>query len=194
MSLEPNEDNELAIAAQSGDRDAYAELVRRHQQRVYRLAHRLTGDREAAFDVTQDVFVKAYQSLNRWRPTGNFPSWLLRMAANAAIDHVRRRNRHRPDRLADEVKRRPRARHWLDSGDEGTAREVRRNEIDARVTVALEALSPAQRKVFVLRHYDGMALAEIASVLDSSEGSVKVHLFRALRKLRPLLADLMEDD
>ena len=194
MSLEQNDDNELAIAAQSGDRDAYAELVRRHQDRIYRVAYRVTGDREAAFDVAQDVFVKAYQSLARWRPTGSFPSWLLRMASNAAIDHVRKRTRHRPDRLADEVRRRPRARHWLGDGDEVTAREVRRREIDERVGEALEALSPTQRQVFVLRHYEGMQMAEIATVLESSEGSVKVHLFRALRKLRPLLADLVEEE
>lgn len=188
------DDNALAIAARDGDRQAYEELVRRHQARAYAVALRLTGDRELAFDVAQDAFVKVFHSLEKWNPTGSFVAWLMRMVSNLAIDELRRQQRRRPDRLAAAIRRRPKAGHWLRDGEEVTAAAVYRHEIDERVQEAMAVLSPAQRKVFVLRHYEGMQMNEIAEALQTSEGSVKVHLFRAVRKLRPLLADLAEEN
>jgi len=88
-------DSELALALRGGDHDAFEELVRRHQGRVYAVAYRLTGNREDALDVTQDAFLKAYRKIGQWRPIGGFLPWLLRLARNQAIDHLRRRERRR---------------------------------------------------------------------------------------------------
>lgn len=194
MNLNMNEDNELALAAQAGDREAFADLVRRNQSLVYRVAFRLTGDREAAFDVSQDVFVKAFGALSKWQPSGSFRAWLVRLTSNASIDHLRRRKRRSPERLVREIERRPKARHWLEGDTNTTDQQVRGQEIEERVREAMSELSPTQEKVFVLRHYEELQLSEIADILGSSEGSIKVHLFRALRKLRPLLIDLYDKE
>jgi len=178
-------DEELARRVQKGDRSAFEVLVRRYERRVYAVAYRFTGRREDARDVAQDAFVKAYRHIAKWRPTGSFQAWLLRLTTNQAIDHTRSQKRHRRG-VSLEV---------LDGNDEPVAPETagadaRRHEIDARVQEALAVLSPAQRTVFVLRHFEQLSLAEIAPVLGCSVGSVKVHLFRALRKLRDELRDL----
>lgn len=181
-------DETLAQAVKHGDRDAFAELVGRHQQRVYAVAYRYTRRHEDALDVAQEALLKAYRNIGQWRPTGAFQSWLTRLTVNQAIDHLRRTRRHREALRGTQ----PEAGPHEPAGREvdETDRRAGQREIDARVQQALDVLSPAQRTTFVLRHYEGMPLAEIAPVLGCSVGSVKVHLFRALRKLRDELSDL----
>lgn len=183
---DPAEDTRLVERARQGDEAAYAELVGRHQQRLYRAAFRITGSHEEALDVAQEAFLKAFRKLDSWQPRAPFGAWLLRLAVNQAIDHRRRVRRHADERTAGLDTAPEAVAQGSSSGDAYAARR----EIDARVRAALERLSSAQRTAFVLRHYEGYSLAEIAPVLGCSVGSVKVHLFRALRKLRPQLADL----
>lgn len=182
-------DEELAIALQGGDEGAFEELIRRHQSRVHAVAYRLTFNREDAMDVAQEAFLKAHRKIHSWKPTGSFQAWLMRLTANQAIDHVRRNKRHGMRSAGGAV------RTELDANTAAPAvaatdRKVGGIEIEERIQIALEKLSPSQRTVFVLRHYEGMKLAEIAPVLGCTVGSVKVHLFRALRKLRVELQDL----
>lgn len=181
-------DKELALALKGGDDRAFEELVRRYQGRVYAVAYRLTGNREDALDVTQDAFLKAYSKISFWQPVGGFLPWLLRLTRNQAIDALRRRNRRRHEPL--DAALRPKT-GGASAEPEAMATDavVRGREIDARVRNALVKLSPSQSAVFVLRHYEGMALAEIAEELGCTVGSVKVHLFRAVKKLRVELAD-----
>lgn len=180
-------DEELALALQGGDAQAFEELVRRFQGRVYAVAYRMTSNREEALDITQDALFKAYRKIDSWQPTGAFGAWLLRLTTNTSLDFLRRKKRRRTERYTDAIG---------DGGDTAASpeRAARNVEIDERVTEALEVLSPAQRTVFVLRHYEGMPLAEIAPVLGCTVGSVKVHLFRALKKLRQELDDLWDDE
>lgn len=184
-------DEELAEALKGGSERAFEELVRRHQGRVFAIAVRMTGNREDALDVAQEAFLKAFRKIDAWKPTGSFLAWLLRLTTNQSIDFLRRRKRHVHQRL-DESFRLENAPPLEDPTGEKTERRVRGMEIDARVHQALDVLSPAQHKVFVLRHYEGMALAEIAPVLGCTVGSVKVHLFRALKKLQKELSDLRD--
>jgi RNA polymerase sigma-70 factor (ECF subfamily) len=176
-------DEDLALALQAGRVEALDELVRRHQGRVYAVAYRITGNREDALDVAQEAFIKAYRKAQAWQPIGGFLPWLLRLTANQAIDAVRRRKR-RPSEALDEQ-------HPVVGGP-GVEERVLAGEAGARVEQALEVLSPAQRAVFVMRHYEGMPLADIAQVLGCTVGSVKVHLFRSLKKLQVELRDLYE--
>ena len=180
-------DEELALALQSGDEGAFDEIVRRHQGRMYSVAYRITGSREDALDVTQDSLIKAYRKIHAWQPSGGFASWLLRLTSNQSIDHLRRRKRHQHERLDDGY--RPEL-GVMEPAADGTAMGVRGGEIGDRLAKALDVLSPSQRKVFVLRHYEGLALADIAPILGCTVGSVKVHLFRALKKLQHELGDL----
>jgi len=184
-------DEELAVALQGGDESAFDELVRRHQGRVYAIAYRMTSNREDALDVAQEALLKAYRKIDSWAPTGSFGAWMTRLVANQSIDHLRRMKRHRHERL-DESFRRDSGMHVAGPRTEQTETQVRGLEIEDRIQSALGVLSPSQRAVFVLRHYEGKALAEIAPVLGCTVGSVKVHLFRALKKLRVELGDLHE--
>ncbi len=178
-------DASLVEQARAGDESAYAELVGRHQRRVYAVAYRVTGSHEDALDVAQEVFVKAHAKLGSWTPRAPFGAWLIRLAVNRAIDH-RRQNRRRDARHSEQVALSEAAPPRSNLAEAG----VRQGEIEARVRKAMEVLSPAQRTAFVLRHYEEMSMAEIAPVLGCSVGSVKVHLFRAVRRLRAELKDL----
>ncbi len=192
LNYSTRSDEELALALKQGEEPAFEELVRRHQGRVYAVAYRLTSNREDALDVAQEALLKAYRKIESWEPTGGFLSWLMRLTSNQAIDHLRRRRRHQHQSLddgsgiAEHVSASEKV--SLDVG-----RQAQAQEIEARVQAALSVLSPAQRTVFVLRHYQGLALADIAPVLGCTVGSVKVHLFRALKKMQIELSDLAEN-
>ena len=187
------DDTSLALALKEGSEEAFEEIVRRYQGRVYAVAFRVTGNREDALDVAQEALLKAYRRIESWQPTGGFLPWLLRLTTNQAIDHLRRRKRQHHERLDEtyvpETEGAP-----VEPASMGTEDEVRAHEIDARVRGSLSVLSPTQRTVFVLRHYEGLSLAEIAEELGCTVGSVKVHLFRSLKKLRKELRDLYEEE
>lgn len=182
-------DEDLALALKAGDRLAFDELVRRHQGRVFAVAYRVTGNRDDALDVAQEVFLKAYRKIHTWQPTSGFLPWLLRLTTNQSIDLLRWRNRRRHEPLEPET-------GFGDRPDRSVAHnteeQVRAKEIDDRVRFALAVLSPAQQTVFVLRHYEGLQLNEIAESMGCTVGSVKVHLFRALKKLQVELKDLYD--
>ena len=184
-------DEDLALTLQKGDESAFDEMVRRHQGRVFAVAYRMTGHREDALDVAQEVFLKAYRKIDAWQPSGGFVAWLLRLTTNQSIDHLRRKKRHRHERL-DESFRPESGANVAEPMTDDTSVRVRGGEIADRVNEALDVLSPSQRTVFVLRHYEGLPLADIAPVLGCTVGSVKVHLFRALKKLQKELGDLRD--
>ncbi len=184
-SQPPLSDERLVEQSRRGDETAFAELVGRYQRRVYSVAYRVTGTHEDGLDVAQEVFLKARAKLGSWQPRAPFHAWLVRLAVNHAIDH-RRRMKRREARTGDQSAL---ARAEAPRSDSADAR-ARSNEIDERVRRAMDVLSPAQRTAFLLRHYEGMAMAEIAPVLGCSVGSVKVHVFRAVRRLRAELHDL----
>ncbi len=183
------EDNDLALAVQEGSHAAFEELVRRYQGRVYAVAYRVTGNREDALDVSQDALLKAYRKIHTWKPTGVFLSWLLRLTTNQSIDHLRRKKRQ-PQEQLDEAFIPESAGAGIEPVTFSTETAVRAGEIEDRLHEALHVLSPMQKTVFILRHFEGLQLDEIARELGCTVGSVKVHLFRALKKLRVELRDL----
>lgn len=187
------EDNDLALAVQEGSHAAFEELVRRYQGRVYAVAYRVTGNREDALDVAQDALLKAYRKIHTWKPTGIFLSWLLRLTTNQSIDHLRRKKRQ-PQEQLDEAFIPESAGAGIEPVTFSTETAVRAGEIEDRLHEALHVLSPMQKTVFVLRHFEGLQLDEIARELGCTVGSVKVHLFRALKKLRVELRDLYYDE
>lgn len=188
------EDTQLAQALQGGDTLAFDEIVRRYQGRVYAVAYRLTGNREDALDVAQESFLKAFRKIDQWQPTGGFLPWLLRLTSNQAIDHIRRRKRRQHEPLDEAYPGNEDGGGGVQPARHQTEEEVRAHEIDARVRGALHVLSPTQKTVFMLRHYEGLQLSDIAEQLGCTVGSVKVHLFRALKKLRGELEDLHEPE
>ena len=191
MDWSASDDKEVALALKQGDTRALEEMVRRYQGRVYAVAYRLSGNREDALDLSQEAFIKAYQRIDAWQPTGSFLPWLLRLTTNLGIDFLRRRKRRPQERYEDYVTK-DSEHAAVEPVSMETGRLVHAKEIDERIRAALTALSESQRTVFLLRHFEGLPLSDIALEMGCTTGSVKVHLFRALKKMQKELRDLHE--
>jgi RNA polymerase sigma-70 factor (ECF subfamily) len=161
------------------------------QRRVYALCQRFLQDRDEADSATQDVFLKAYQALRREdaKELDDPARWITRIAVNTCLDRLRSRKwqfwRRRPSSEDEKT---------ILSMAASTAPEAEARyfatEISTRLAVALEKLSPRQRSVFTLRHFEEMSLEEIGDLLGLDVGTVKAHMFRAVAKLREDLRDL----
>ncbi|MCU0312396.1 MAG: sigma-70 family RNA polymerase sigma factor [Acidimicrobiales bacterium] len=172
----------LVEAARHGDRTAFDALVRSTYVDTYTLAHRLTGDAEDARDVVQETYLRAFRAIGRFRGDAKFTTWLYRITANCASNHLGRRRRHRHDELTDDMA----------VGDPHPSRDpVGRAENELlrdRLHVALQALPPRLRAVVVLRDVYDLPHEAIAVELGISESAAKVRLHRARRKLRDVVA------
>src|SRR5271165_7198039 len=187
----------LVAEAQAGGRAAFEELVRRYDRDVLRLALNLMKRPEDARDVYQEAFLKVYRNLHRFRFECSFYTWLYRIVTNVCLDHLRRRQA-RPEDQAPEMRpgqfedggmdffeRQREHRATLDP-----ERHLLGQEIKTRLAAAMERLSPRERVVFEMKHYQGLKLRAIGDVLGTSEETVKNSLFRATRKLRSELGGL----
>jgi len=180
----------------AGDRDAYRVLVERHSHNVFRLAYRMTGNRHDAEEVVQEAFLRGYQKLGQFRARSNFGTWVYRIAANYAIDRMRQRQKEDARREApkaddkDGMENDPLNR----VKDEAPTPERLTQSIELRkhMEQALAALSEAERTAFVMRHWEGCGIEEIAEVLKSSSNATKNTVFRAVHKLRHALEPFVE--
>ncbi len=175
------DDRDLIASAQQGDRQAFTKLVGRHQRNIVSLTYRMCGDLRLAEDAAQEAFVRVWQNLNSYKPQYAFRSWLYRIAANAALDALRR---ERPTADIDS----------LSLADLGTSPEqsAEDNERAAHVRQAIAQLSESLRVVLILREYQGLRYQEIADALDIPIGTVMSRLNSARAQLRHELRDLME--
>lgn len=170
-------DEELAASAQAGDRQAFALLVRRHQERVFRFVLRMLGSRDEAMDLTQDSFLKAWNALPGWRPEARFATWLFQIARNATLDALRRHARVEFVPLDAE----PGGEAAIEPRDGAPLPEEQladRQRIGL-LERALAALPAEQREILLLRELEDMSYAEIATTLGINEGTVKSRLARA---------------
>jgi RNA polymerase sigma-70 factor (ECF subfamily) len=187
------EEHLLVRKAQAGDRLAFEELVRRYDREVLRLALNLVHRAEDARDIYQESFLKVYRNLHRFRFECSFYTWLYRITTNVALDYLRRRTTHREDQapvLPDETE--GPARDFFDRQPElspasNPERSFLGQELGAKIQEAMKNLSPRERTVFEMKHYQGLRLRAIGEVLGTSEETVKNSLFRATRKLRASL-------
>ncbi len=167
----------------AGDEMAFEELVRQHQEALVRFAYRLVGDLDEASDVAQETFIRAYERIADFRGGSTLYTWLYRIAYNRAISLLRRRRVRRFLRLdLDQELSEGVELQLVATGDAAT--QVEQNELLRHVEVAIETLPPRQRGIFVMRHYEGMSLAQIAKVVGRSEGAIRAGYFHAVRKLR----------
>jgi RNA polymerase sigma-70 factor (ECF subfamily) len=168
---------------QSGEPGAFDEIVDKCHRRVYNLAYRFTSNCEDAYDISQEVFIKVFKSLSKLRSSSAFDVWLRRVTVNACMDHLRQRsNEQILDNLSD-------LNHeYIAGGDNELPDEpVENGELQRVISRAVDQLPKRQKRVFILRHYEGLSLKEIAKTLNCSLGTVKAHLFRATRRLRKIL-------
>jgi RNA polymerase sigma-70 factor (ECF subfamily) len=164
-------DAEIIDKVLAGDTDAFGSIVARHGDMVLRLAVRIVGNRDEAQDVVQEVFVKAYKSLGRWRARSAFSTWLYRIAYNEAVSHIRRRKPMVP------------------------VYEVAAGEDDndgqryAVLEKALSMLAPDERALVTLFYEEGLGMNDIARITGLSEGNVKVRMHRTRKKLYNFMQD-----
>jgi RNA polymerase sigma-70 factor (ECF subfamily) len=179
------DENAIIEGMAQGDPRAFRELVERFKKKVYFLALDMAGNPVDAEDISQEVFLKVHRSFSTFRKGAKLGSWLYRITYNAAIDHLRRKGAA-PEPVGDEVL------ESLARGDGGLPRHgaadpgaaLESSQLQDRIARALEKVSPQEKAVFVLRHYEDYMLKDIADCLGLSVGSVKSYLFRAVRKLQ----------
>jgi RNA polymerase sigma-70 factor (ECF subfamily) len=179
---QPLSDERALIAqAQQGDKFAFGELVRAHQEGVINVVYRMCGDVQLAEDVAQDAFIRAWQHLSGYQPRSPFRNWLYRIALNLALDNLRR---ERPIVDIDVLP--------LASERDGPERAAEMAERAAHVKQAVLALPESSRAVLILREYEGFSYREIADALDVPIGTVMSRLNYARTQLRKTLALYLE--
>ncbi len=180
----------------AGDRDAFRALVERHSQSVFRLAYRMTGNRHDAEEVVQEAFLRAYQKLGQFASRANFGTWVYRIASNYAIDRMRQRQKEEARREAPRAEGQEKTEsdpvNLVHDGKPTPERLTQSIELRKQMQRALAALSHAERTAFVMRHWEGCGIEEIAVVLKSNSGSAKNTVFRAVQKLRRSLQPFVE--
>jgi RNA polymerase sigma-70 factor (ECF subfamily) len=181
-------DEELVASAQKGDRRAFEELVERHKHKAYHIAFDFARDREEAKDLSQDAFLKAFTHLKNFDGRSSFYTWFYRILVNLCLDYKRRQKRAPTDEFDETVE------HQAEPSHESRMplspdQHVFAGQISRKVGVALQALPPKQRTAFILRNHQGLSIKEIAETMQTAEGTVKVHLHRAVMALRQRLAE-----
>jgi RNA polymerase sigma-70 factor (ECF subfamily) len=179
-----NGDSDLISRAAGGDAAAFQSLVERHRSMVYRVAYHFAGNHHDAEDIAQEVFIKVFRSLERFRQDAQVSSWMYRIVMNACIDH---RRRHAPAGAApfgEEAEQK-----MLNTPEETPGPEARAygGELGQVLESEIARLPKGQRIVFVMRHHQGLKLCEIASALGLAEGTVKRQLHAAVHRLREAL-------
>ena len=176
-------ERQLICDVQEGSHEAFRDLVELHMRRVYDLAYGFVNDHDDAEDIAQEVFVKVYHSIKDFRQESGFSTWVYRIAANTSLDRVKQRKRA-VARLVP-----------MDESQLGAvAADPGMDHIDtsAHIERALHELPTLQRAVVILRHMEGFSTKQVSGMLKCSEGTVKTHLHRGLKKMRKLLSNLSE--
>jgi RNA polymerase sigma-70 factor, ECF subfamily len=187
-------ETDLIREAQQGSRTAFDALVRQYDQAVLRLALHLTGSEQDAEDIHQEAFLKAYRYLGNFRFECSFYTWIYRIVTNLCLDLLRRRKSRREaqavmlDSSGEEIDLLTNVSDQRASANPD--RELNRKFLGERIREALDKLTPRERMVFELKHYQGLKLRTIGEMLNTTEETAKNTLFRATRKLRANLAEL----
>lgn len=184
-------DEALVRRTREGDFNAFERLFERHRKMVYRYAYRMTPRRDDAEDVVQEVFVRAYQNLHRYRDEAKFTTWLLRIATNLGTD--RARMSHRRQHL--EQQEAGSALVWMTQGEiEDPVQNLERDRRRLALQKAMSALPAHHRNMIVLRDIEEREYSDIAQILDCTIGGAKLRVLRARRALRDRIAPLLEED
>src|SRR5687767_14471645 len=177
-------DPELVASAARGLDGSFEELVNRYQRPISAFVYRMVGDYDAALDLTQEVFIKVYGSLSRYRSEFKFSTWIYKIAHNAAIDHLRR-GASRETTIGAGEDDRPAI--TIDTRRLTPEQESERNERCSEIEAVVQMLPASYRELIVVRHSNGLSYAEMAEVTGLPLGTVKNRLFRAREAMRDLL-------
>lgn len=180
--METTNDEQIVERALLGDADAFGEIVRRWERRIYALAYGMLGREEEARDATQETFLAAFRNLRGFRGEARVSSWLHRIAVNQCITR-QRRARVRPETALEEEAERDAAAFTI-AAHESPARRAESRERTQAVRRAVAALPPELRQVLVMKEFEEMTFQEIAQILELPQSTVKSRLYTALKQLR----------
>ncbi len=185
-------EKDIVQSAQEGNTEAFRMLFEENRKRIFALAYQYTKNKEDAEDILQETFIKTYNYLEKYKVENesSFSSWIYRIGINCSIDYLRRK-KHKKEDYSDWDK-------WektIPSEQSNPEHTVGEDQLREKISSLVEGLSPRQRMVFILKHYQQYSIKEIAEYLDCSEGSVKKQLFRAVSAIKnPLKKYLWEKD
>ena len=187
------DEQELITRTQNGDAEAFNPLVLKYQEKIYNLIYRQVCDREAAKDLCQEVFLKAWQALPKFKRQSTFYTWLYQIAFNYSIDFLRKQNRQivfaceellaNADDVLPMIQRQP-----------SSCQILEKKELGEIIRRAVGHLPPGQRSVFRLRYFHDLPIKSIASHMNKSEGAIKTHLHHARRKLQIILLPYLQNE
>ncbi len=181
------DDKHMLVRARRGELSAFEELVRKYEKRVYAVALRSSGSPEDAADITQEVFLRAWRSIETFRGDSGFSTWLFRITMNMCVDHARHKQSQpqcQPLVIGEEDAERP-----IPDTAPTPEEYLDNSELGRELAAALDAVSEEHRRIVLLRDVSGMSYTEIAEVLEISEGTVKSRLARARVALRRILLE-----
>ena len=174
--------------ARSGDHQAFENLVERHKQKAYHIAFDFARDREEAKDLSQEAFLRAYTHLGNFDGRSGFYTWFYRILVNVCLDYKRRAKRNYAEEFSEAVETQIEP-SQVSQKPPAPDQQVLAGQLSRKVGIALEALPPRQRTAFILKNNQGLSIKEIAATMQTAEGTVKVHLHRAVTALRQSLAE-----
>lgn len=183
-------DEELVALAQQGDRRAFEELIERHKQKAYHIAFGFARDREEAKDLSQEAFLKAYTYLKSFDGRSSFYTWFYRIVVNVCLDYKRRTKRTSAGEFDERIENQMEPSH-NPARPLAPEQQVLAGQLARKVNAALQTLPAKQRTAFILKNHQGLSIREIAETMETAEGTVKVHLHRAVTALRQSLAELL---
>jgi RNA polymerase sigma-70 factor, ECF subfamily len=184
-SLATNEGAELVRRCRAGDGVAWEQIVQTYSRRIYNLAYRFTSRADAAEDLTQEVFIRVYRSLDQYNPKqGDLQNWLMRLARNLVIDDYRKRQRAPQDDAPEDLEQHQ---YHLRAAGGTVQREMERQELGAQVQAGIDKLSPDLRTCVILRDIEELSYQEIVNLLKIPEGTVKSRINRGRIELAKIL-------
>ena len=193
---EAEEDRELIVLAQKGDKAAFRSLVERHQRRAFAIAMGLVRDENDARELVQEAFLRVYRGLGAFQGSSSFFTWLYRIVTNLAIDLMRKPGRKDAELQESQSSTDDESDFPLVSRIDGAdpLDVIRRQEIAGRIKAALDALPPYHRGVILMREVEGMSYEEMAQAMGVSKGTIMSRLFHARQKLQRALADCYAEE
>ncbi len=181
--MKADQDKELIQRANQGDRNAFNLIVNKYKDKVFKTAMRMVRNKDDAYDITQEVFIRAYKGLKNFKGDSSLYTWLYRITINNCLNFTSRDKYRTMASVAD-----------LTQSSVSTVTpdsQLQESQLLERLDKAIEQLPPQQRAVFVMRYYDEMTHAEISKILNRSEGAVKANYFQAVKKLKTALKDVL---
>lgn len=183
-------DEELLIKrAQRGNIEAFEQLVHRYDRRIMKITLDMLNNVEDARDLYQEIFIRVYRSIDKFRFKSEFYTWLFRIAINTTISY---RNKRRKQKISYRIDDLPDTENWRMSrtdSEKNPEEQLLNSELNELILTGLDQLSAKQKTVFVLRHYHGYKLKDIGRLMECQEGTVKNYLFRATKKMRVFLKE-----